>query len=54
MCLSSHTLFLLNTLLVSLRSISMWKFTSTELRGQGLVTDHWLKWLGFSILTAVA
>ena len=41
-CLSSHSLFLLNTLLVSLRSISMWKFTSTELRGQGLVTDHWL------------
>ena len=37
-CLHPHVLFflLINTLL----SISMWKFISTQLTGQGLVTDH--------------
>ena len=32
---------LINTLLVSLLSISLWKFSSTQLTGQGLVTGHW-------------
>ena len=42
MCLSTHTLFLpINTLLVSLLSISIQKFTFTHLMGQGLVTGHW-------------
>ena len=41
-CLSTRTLFLpVDTSLVSLPSISVWKFTSTQLRGQGLVTSHW-------------
>ena len=33
--------FLINTLPASLLSIFMWKFISTQLAGQGLVTDHW-------------
>ena len=42
MCLSTCALFLLiNTLLVSLLSISIQKFTFTHLMGQGLVTGHW-------------
>ena len=42
-CVSIHsTLFLLiNALLVSLLSVPMWKFISTQLTGKGLVTDHW-------------
>ena len=51
-----YTLFLLiNTLLVSLLSISLCKFISTQLTGQGLVTGHWslvVWWLEFSALTA--
>ena len=43
MCVYSHVLFflLINTLLVSLLSVSLWKFISTKLMGQGLVTAHW-------------
>ena len=49
--LSMCTLFLLiNTLLVSLLSISMWKFISIQLMGQGLITGYWC--LGFSAFTA--
>lgn len=41
-CLSTRTLFLLiNTLLISLLSISLWQFISTKPKGQGLVTGHW-------------
>ena len=44
-CVSIHmycTRFLLiNTLLVSLLSVSMWKLISTQLTGQGLVTGNW-------------
>ena len=32
---------LINTFLVSLLSVSMWKFISAQLTGQGLVTGHW-------------
>ena len=59
-CLSTHTVcffLLINTLLASLLSISMWKFISTQLMGQGLVTGHWslvVWWLGFGTLTATA
>ena len=42
MCLSTCALFLLiNNFLPSLLSISMRKFTSTHLMGQGLATGHW-------------
>ena len=37
--------------------VSMWKFISTQLTGQGLVTGHWslvVLWLEFSVLTATA
>ena len=42
-CAYSHVLFLLliNTLPVSLISVSLWKFISTQLMGQGLVTGRW-------------
>ena len=40
MCLFTRTFFLLiNTLLVSLLSVSLWKFISTKLTGQGAC--HW-------------
>ena len=32
---------LINTLLFSLLSIFLWKFISTQLMDQSLVTDHW-------------
>ena len=59
-CVSTRTVLcflLMNTLLASLLSISMWKFNSTQLTGQGLVTGHWslvVWWVGFSALTAAA
>ena len=43
-CLSTYTVLtflLINALLASPLSISMWKFISTQLTGQGLVTGHW-------------
>ena len=62
-CLSTHTVLfflLINTLLASLLYISMWKFISTKLTGQGLVTGRWSLvvwwsggfslWLGTEIL----
>ena len=60
MCLSARTVLfflLINTLLASLLSISMYKFISSQLTAQGLVTGHWslvVWWLGFSHLTATA
>ena len=38
-----HVLFFLpiNTLLLSLLSVSVWKFISIHLMGQGLITGHW-------------
>ena len=59
-CLSTRTVLfflLINTLLASLLSVSIWKVASTQLTGQGLVTGHWslvVWWLGFSALTAAA
>ena len=58
-CLSTRTLFslLINTSLVSLLSVSLWQFLSTQLMGQDLVTGHWslvVWWIGFSALTAAA
>ena len=40
MCLSACALFP-NKQLASLFSISMWKFLSTQLMGQGLVAGPW-------------
>ena len=42
-CVYPRALFflLINTILVSLSSVSMWKFISTQLMGQGLITGHW-------------
>ena len=58
-CVYPHLPFflLINTSLASLLSVSMWKFISTQLMGQGLVTYHWcqvVQWLGFSTLPAAA
>ena len=36
-----HFFLLINTLLISLLSISLWQFISTKPKGQGLVTGHW-------------
>lgn len=44
MCPSIHTVLfflLINTLPASLLSVSMWKFISTQLRGQDLFIGHW-------------
>ena len=54
-----HVLFFLpiNILPVLLLSISMWKFISTQLTSQGLVTGRWplvVQRLWFSALTAMA
>ena len=55
MCLPTCTTYyilsflLMNTLLVSLLSVSMWKFISIQLMGQGLVSG-----LGFRALTVMA
>lgn len=45
---------LINISLVSLHSVSLWEFISAKLKGQGLVTDHWSKGLGFRALIAAA
>ena len=39
-----HFFLLINTLLISLLSISLWQFISTKPKGQGLVTGHWPWW----------
>lgn len=57
MCLFTGTPFPPNKHFVSLFSISIWKFISKQLMGQGLVTDHWslvIWWLGFSVLLVTA
>ena len=41
MCLSTRTLFPPNKHFVSLLSVSLWKFISTKLKGQGLATGCW-------------
>ena len=52
-CVYRHVLYpfclLISTLLVSLLSVSMWKFISMQLMGQGLVSG-----LGFRALTVMA
>ena len=46
LCVYPHVLFflLINTLLVSLLSISLLKSISTKQTIQGLVTSHWPSW----------
>ena len=39
-----HFFLLINTLLISLLSVSLWQFISTKPKGQGLVTGHWPWW----------
>ena len=58
-CVYAHVPFflLINTSLVSLLSVPMWKFISAQLTGQDLVTGLWSPvgwWLGFSAPTAPA
>ena len=53
----SPPMFLFTGTPFSLFSISMWKFISKQLMGQGLVTDHWslmIWWLGFNVLPVTA
>ena len=46
LCVYPHVLFslLIITLIVSLLSVSIWKFISTQQMGQSLVIVHWPPW----------